>query len=89
MNCREFKKCRREPNGKNITLYGVCPVTTASNADGIHNGKNGGRCCWAIIPAPDDEMKNTLDYCCGGLSECIRCDFYQHVKESTELVISV
>ncbi|WPD22201.1 MAG: two-CW domain-containing protein [Candidatus Electrothrix aestuarii] len=89
MNCWEFKKCGREPNGQNSSLYGVCPVSTASNADGIHNGKNGGRCCWAIITTEPSEMEKNLGFCCGGLSECIQCDFYQHVKESTELVIAV
>ncbi|WP_339136909.1 MAG: hypothetical protein WGN25_03155 [Candidatus Electrothrix sp. GW3-4] len=88
MNCWEFKDCGREPNGKNIALYGICPVTTESSVDGIHNGKNGGRCCWAIIPY-QSTIENNLGFCCGGLFECIKCDFYKLVKDSTELIITV
>ena len=88
INCWEFKNCGREPNGKNASTYGVCPVTTASNVDGIHDGKNGGRCCWVIIPDGHPTQKN-LGFCNGGLYECIKCDFYALVKSTTKLVIAV
>jgi len=77
MNCWEFKNCGREINGRNVASLGVCPVCTESKVNGVNNGKNGGRCCWAIA--------GTL---CGGevqgsfidkVHSCINCDFYHMV----------
>jgi hypothetical protein len=74
MNCWEYKKCGREPNGAKIASLGVCPAADESRTDGVNRGKNGGRSCWAIA--------GTL---CGGvvqgtyaakLSTCIDCEFY-------------
>lgn len=48
LNCWEFKKCGREPSGNKVLTRGLCPVALEIAADGIHNGKNGGRCCWVI-----------------------------------------
>jgi hypothetical protein len=75
MNCWEFKKCGREPNGVNSKELGVCPAATEIRVNGVHGGKNGGRCCWAVA--------GTL---CGGkiqggigdkALECLACDFYK------------
>lgn len=76
-NCWEFKKCGRESDGNRVNELGVCPASMETRTDGIHNGKNGGRCCWVI--------SGTL---CNGkvqgiyaakLQNCILCDFYQKV----------
>jgi len=78
VNCWEFKKCGREPNGDNVNELGICPVCNNISVDGINNGKNGGRVCWAI--------SGTL---CGGSVQgsfakkklsCMGCDFFQKVK---------
>ena len=75
MNCWEFKKCGREPNGSNTEEFGVCPASTETRVNGIHGGENGGRCCWAVA--------GTF---CGGqiqggfglkASYCLTCDFYK------------
>ncbi len=87
LNCWEFKKCGREPGGKNVILYGVCPAAIDERADGIHNGKNGGRCCWVVASAK--LLEGTLACCFGGFNECRECDFYKMVKEQTELLILV
>jgi hypothetical protein len=77
MNCWEFKKCGREPAGVKAGELGVCPAAVNIKVDGIHGGKNGGRCCWVV--------SGTF---CGGtvqgiyaakLSNCIQCEFYQMV----------
>ncbi|MGK7873659.1 MAG: two-CW domain-containing protein [Xenococcaceae cyanobacterium] len=80
MNCWEFKKCGREPGGLKARELGVCPAATESRVDGINDGKNGGRCCWAITA--------TL---CGGevqgsfgpkfFAKCRKCEFYRLVIE--------
>lgn len=78
-NCWEFKSCGRELGGSNAQELGVCPAATATQADGIHGGSNGGRACWAIA--------GTL---CGGnvqgtfaakMGNCLRCSFYRHVAD--------
>jgi len=41
LNCWDFKKCGREPDGENIAECGVCPAAT-------EGGDNGGRACWVV-----------------------------------------
>ena len=76
-NCWEYKKCGRETGGSKIAELGVCSAATENRVNGINNGHNGGRSCWAIT--------GTL---CGGkvqgtfaskLSNCMQCEFYQLV----------
>lgn len=78
-NCWEYKKCGREPGGKNETELGTCPTTTETRLDGLHGGKNAGRACWAIA--------GTM---CGGKvqgtfadkqANCLECDFWHQVVE--------
>jgi hypothetical protein len=78
-NCWEFKKCGREPGGSKSGELGVCPAAIETRTDGINNGKNGGRACWAI--------SGTL---CGGkiqgthamkVGNCLNCDFYQIIQK--------
>ena len=69
-NCWELKKC-------DYTLR--CPVFSEIRLDGVHGGKNAGRCCWVVA--------GTL---CSGTpigkyvhkySDCENCDFYLYVKK--------
>lgn len=78
-NCWEIKKCGRETGGKNAVEFGVCPAAADKKFNGIHGGKNGGRCCWALV--------GTL---CGGRVQgtfaskslnCFHCEFYKLVKQ--------
>jgi len=78
-NCWEFKKCGREPGGEKVRELGVCPAATEQRMDGVHGGKNAGRCCWVVA--------GTL---CGGqvqgtfakkFQNCQECEFYKLVKE--------
>ncbi len=43
--CWQFTKCGREPNGNYTHDLGVCPASTAFEADGYCGGRNGGRVC--------------------------------------------
>ncbi|XCN73073.1 MAG: two-CW domain-containing protein [Candidatus Electrothrix aestuarii] len=85
-NCWEAKNCGREPGGEKITLYGVCPIATATSLDGTHGGKNGGRCCWEIIPLVAELYDKSL-VCSGGLHECYKCDFYHSVRRTTKVAV--
>lgn len=79
INCWEFKKCGRQQGGAKVAELGLCPASTETRTDGVNNGKNGGRACWALT--------GTL---CGGkvqgpfaakLGNCLKCDFYSKVHD--------
>ncbi|MFW9800624.1 MAG: two-CW domain-containing protein [Candidatus Thorarchaeota archaeon] len=86
LNCWEFKKCGRESGGLKADELGVCPAAVESSTNGLNNGTNGGRLCWAIA--------GTL---CGGkvqaefaskIANCVECDFYNKVlNEETDFVM--
>jgi hypothetical protein len=78
LNCWEYKKCGRQPNGTHVHDQGVCPAAVEARLDGVHGGKNAGRACWVIA--------GTL---CGGLLQgsfgnkyknCEQCDFYKKAR---------
>ena len=82
LNCWEFKKCGRQPNGEKSQELGVCPAATEQKVHGLNEGINGGRACWAV--------SGTL---CGGkvqgafaskLGSCLDCDFYSQVRAEQE-----
>jgi hypothetical protein len=87
LNCWEFKGCGREPGGEKVSLYGICTAAIDEGADGIHNGKNGGRCCWVV--ATTDSAEGTLGCYFGEFIKCRECDFYKIVKADTELLFKV
>ncbi len=79
LNCWEYKKCYRTPGGAKAAELGVCPAAVISTANGINQGINGGRICWAIT--------GTL---CGGqvqgtfamkLGDCLLCEFHKLVMK--------
>ena len=78
LNCWEFKKCGREPGGVNISK-GICPAAVDSDFNGIHQGKNAGRSCWAIASTLCDN-KQQHDYK-EKYTECLHCDFYKLVQK--------
>ncbi|RWX51651.1 hypothetical protein VU01_11033 [Candidatus Electrothrix marina] len=87
INCWEFKKCGREPNGINAFALGVCPVSTYDRLNGVHDGKNGGRCCWIFHGAFSCGMEDPASYEVE-TAECGKCDFYSLVKKSKELLVA-
>jgi hypothetical protein len=77
LNCWEYKNCGREEGGSKVCELGVCRAALEKRTNGINNGRNGGRACWAIA--------GTL---CGGkvqgsfaqkLASCLSCGFYKSV----------
>ncbi|MBU0676124.1 MAG: hypothetical protein KJ950_15915 [Proteobacteria bacterium] len=87
-NCWEVKQCGRQPGGKNVLEYGLCPVTISGKFDGVNQGENGGRFCWRIA--------GTL---CGGepqgtaaqkLFNCLTCEFFRLVvaEEGAGFILS-
>jgi hypothetical protein len=82
LNCWEFKKCGRQPNGPRAADLGECPVPTFREYHGVHDGRCAGRACWAV-PA---------SLCAGRqqgvfvqkLKNCQKCDFFNAVKKEEE-----
>jgi hypothetical protein len=79
LNCWEFKKCGRQPNGENVEKLGLCPAAMEARLDGVHDGANAGRACWVV--------SGTL---CGGevqgtfarkFKNCQTCEFFLTVKD--------
>ena len=79
INCWEFKKCERQESGEKTEDLGVCPASTETRLDGVHDGLNAGRSCWVVAGSM-----------CGGKRQgsfaqkyenCQKCDFYQAVKQ--------
>jgi len=79
MNCWEFQECGRETGGSKTYELGICPAATESKLDGVNDGRNAGRACWALA--------GTI---CGGqvqgtyaqkLGSCLKCDFFTFVRE--------
>ncbi len=86
-NCWEFKKCGRELGGEKTEELGVCPVAVEARADGIHDGKNAGRCCWAVAGTfCGGELQGTFAQKC---QECSICDFYKKVVKEEDDLLSV
>jgi eukaryotic-like serine/threonine-protein kinase len=78
INCWEYKKCGREPDGAKAAELGECPAAADASFDGINAGKCGGRFCWAVAGT-----------CCGGeiqgtfaekRESCTSCDFYRRFQ---------
>lgn len=80
LNCWEFKECGREPGGRTAALFGVCSAAAVHQADGIHGGENGGRCCWFVATASlcksERQESNAKK-----VGSCHSCDFYSMVKK--------
>ena len=79
LNCWEFKKCGREPGGRNILQYGVCSIPVAIDCDGINGGKNGGRACWLWRELACVKIMQKCSV--QEIRECRECDFYLFVKK--------
>ena len=77
-NCWEIKKCGREQGGAKTAELGVCPAASDTSCNGLNDGKNGGRICWALA--------GTF---CGGKVQgdfaqksvsCMSCEVFKKIK---------
>ena len=82
INCWEFKHCGREPGGSKIKELGICPASSSGEHNGINNGANGGRYCWAVAGT----------FCKGEIQgtaamkrlSCLSCEFFNSVKDEED-----
>ena len=79
MNCWEFQDCGRELGGKKTNELGACPASEESKLNGINDGKNAGRACWALAGTHcSGEIQGTYAQ---KLGTCLNCDFFTFVRE--------
>jgi hypothetical protein len=75
INCWEFKKCGREPNGSKVADLGICPSSTETILDGIHGGKNSGRACWVVGGTLcEGKIQGTF---AKKFNNCLECNFFK------------
>lgn len=77
-NCWDFFQCGRQPGGAKADELGVCPASVQRNLNGINNGTNGGRACWAI--AGTLCKGRTQGTYAQKLGDCLQCEFYATVR---------
>lgn len=82
LNCWQYKKCGRGPNGEKIAELGLCPAAIETKLNGVNYGDNGGRACWALIGTNCNKTPQTNFAL--HLAECAKCDFYQQVYEEED-----
>ena len=79
LNCWEYMQCQREPGGKKCDELGECVAAIDDSFDGINEGKNAGRICWAVAgTCCEGEVQGTF---ADKRESCTSCDFYQLVQE--------
>ena len=78
LNCWEYTGCGREPGGRRVAELGVCLAAVDSRLDGIHGGKNAGRCCWMVAGTfCEGQVQGTFAQ---KQATCERCKFYRRVQ---------
>lgn len=78
-NCWEIKKCGREMGGIRVEELGVCPASLSAKGDGINEGKNSGRICWAVAGTLcDGKVQGEFVH---KQASCMECNFFKMVLE--------
>ena len=83
INCWDFMKCGREFGGENVAEMGICPTSIDIPADGLNDGKNGGRICWAI--AGTFSRGKIQGFFAKKLLSCKSCIFFNTIKREEEI----
>lgn len=71
-NCWEFMGCDKLD----------CPARSSELYDGINNGKNAGRVCWAVVGTMCRD-KTTKDLS-AKYSDCMDCKFFDYVHHGED-----
>ncbi len=87
LNCWEYMKCGREPKGEKVEELGVCPVAIHPYADGINEGINGGRICWAIVGSYSVYHREGKGPCWQKPPHyCFECEFHKSVLKDGGII---
>ena len=74
-------KCGQESESDDcfFSEMGTCPASTEFYLDGVNDGKNAGRSCWAIAGTLcGDEVQGES---ASKLKTCFQCEFYKQVRQ--------
>ncbi len=88
LNCWEFKKCGRQPQGVKVREMGLCPASVQQELDDVHDGTNAGRACWIVSGTfCKGQVQGTFAQ---KFKNCELCDFDQTVRneEGAAFVLS-
>ena len=78
VNCWEHLQCGREPGGPRSGEFGPCPAATDTGCDGMNDGRNAGRFCWAV---PGTMCSGKIDGTYEEkIADCQDCSFFQRIK---------
>ena len=70
LNCWDFGGCK---------IKSQCPVFIESGTDNVHEGKNGGRCCWMILKSLcNGKEQSTIK---DKYRNCSKCEFFLMVHQ--------
>ena len=78
LNCWEFERRGKESCSLNKTGCETCPAAKESRVNGVNNGINGGRACWAINETLRSEKAQGAF--ASKLENCLSCGFYALVQ---------
>lgn len=78
-NCWEYMDCGREIGGSQVDEMGICPAARAANFDGVNQGQNAGRFCWAIDETLCDSVIHST--IADKALTCMACEFYHVVVQ--------
>lgn len=78
LNCWEFERRGKETCCLKKSGCEVCPAANESRVDGVNNGINGGRACWAI----NETLRSgkARGAFASKLENCLSCGFYALVQ---------
>jgi hypothetical protein len=79
LNCWEYKRCGRQPQGTHVKELGLCPASVEWSLDDVHEGTNAGRSCWTVSGTLcKGQVQGTFAQ---KYKNCEICDFYQLVRK--------
>lgn len=78
LNCWEFERRGKESCCVKNKGCGTCPAAHESRTDGVNNGINGGRVCWAINGTLSSGKAQGAF--ASKLENCLSCGFYALVQ---------
>jgi len=82
LNCWDYQRCGREPEGER-SCDAVCPASTADSLHGANGGTNGGRACWVVTGTLcDGQTQGSYEE---KIHECRKCAFYNRVEVEQSL----
>lgn len=75
-------RCGREPGGNQVRYLGICPASIDVSYDGLNNGENAGRLCWAVAGTfCGGEIQGTF---AEKRQNCLKCSFFKLVRDEED-----